>query len=206
MNIVFDFAGVVFHWKPIALLRATLPHHAADEAAARALMDALFQGFLPGSDWAGFDLGLVEPAELAARIARRTGVAAPDVRAVIDAIPSHLQADDPTVELMRRLKRAGHRLFYLSNMPAPYADHLERSHAFFDLFEDGVFSARVHKMKPDAAIFDEAARRFGREPAELLFIDDVPHNVEAARTLGWQALHYRGAADCEAALPPGTLG
>jgi putative hydrolase of the HAD superfamily len=205
MNIVFDFAGVVFHWQPLALLRATLPRHAADEAAARALMHVLFQGFLPGGDWADFDLGLVEPAELAARIARRTGIAPPDVRALIDAIPASLQADGPTVDLMRRLKRAGHRLYYLSNMPAPYADHLERNHAFFDLFDDGVFSARVQKMKPDAAIFHEAARRFGRAPAELLFIDDVPHNVDAARTLGWQALHYRGAADCEAALPPGTL-
>ena len=42
-------------------------------------------------------------------------------------------------------------------MPAPYADHLERNHAYFDLFDDGVFSARVQKMKPDAAIFDDAA-------------------------------------------------
>ena len=36
MKIVFDFAGVVFHWKPIALVRATLPPHAADQAGARA--------------------------------------------------------------------------------------------------------------------------------------------------------------------------
>lgn len=206
MNIVFDLAGVVFHWQPLALLRATLPHHVPDEAAGRALMTELFQGFLPGGDWADFDLGLVEPAELAARIARRTGIAVPDVRAVIDAIPASLRADDATVDLMRRLKRAGHRLYYLSNMPAPYAEHLERSHDFFDLFDDGVFSARVQLMKPDAAVFDAAARRFGLAPPELLFIDDVPHNVDAARTLGWQALHYRNATDCEAALPPGTLG
>lgn len=77
--------------------------------------------------------------------------------AVINAIRSNLRADDATVALMRRLRRAGHRLFYLSNMPEPHADHLERNHAFFDLFDDGVFSARVRKMKPDTAIFDEAA-------------------------------------------------
>ena len=206
MNIVFDFAGVVFHWSPPDLLRRTLPQLAPDDAAAQALMHALFEGFAPGSDWAGFDLGLIEPDALAARIARRTGIAERDVLAVVHAIPAHLEAHADTVELMRRLKRAGHRLYYLSNMPAPYADHLERSHDFFDLFDDGVFSARVQKMKPDAAIFNAAARRFGRTPAELLFIDDVADNVDAARALGWQALHYRGAADCEASLPPGTLG
>ena len=206
MNIVFDFAGVVFHWSPPALLRQTLPQRATDEAATRALMDGLFQGFLPGSDWADFDLGRIEPGALAGRIARRTGIAEPEVHAVIDAIPSHLKAHDDTVALMRRLKRAGHRLFYLSNMPAPYADHLEREHDFFGIFDDGVFSARVQLMKPDPAIFREAARRFGIAPADLLFIDDVAHNVDAARALGWQALHYRGAAEGEAALPPGTMG
>jgi len=200
VNIVFDFGGVVFQWQPTALLRQTLPQHAPDEAAAGALVTTLFQAFAPGSDWSAFDLGLIEPEALAARIARRTGIAEADVLAVVHAIPAHLQPLTGTVSMMHRLKQAGHRLFYLSNMPASYADELERRHAFFELFDDGIFSARVQMMKPQAAIYHEAVRRFGQAPADLLFIDDVPHNVEAARALGWQALHFTGAADCEAAL------
>lgn len=200
MNLVFDFAGVVFHWNPPALLRETLPQRAPDDAAARALMHELFQGFAPGSDWADFDLGLIEPPALANRIARRTGLAEAELHAVIDAIPRHLVAHAPTVDLMHDLKRSGHRLFYLSNMPAPYAEHLEANHDFFDLFDDGVFSARVQMMKPQHGIFHAAARRFGVPPAELLFIDDIEHNVQAARSLGWQGLHFTGAADCAAAL------
>jgi putative hydrolase of the HAD superfamily len=90
-------------------------------------------------------------------------------------------------------------------MPAPYADHLDRSHDFITLFEAGVYSARVNLMKPQPEIFELAAQRFGIEPTDLLFIDDVEHNVAAARALGWQALHFRGATACEAALPRGTL-
>lgn len=203
MNVVFDFSGVVFDWQPLELLQRTLPRIAKDEAAARDLANALFQGFAPGSDWAAFDLGQVEPVELAARIARRTGLADSDVLAVVDTIPAHLAPQADTIALMRRLKDAGHRLFYLSNMPAPYADHLERSHAFFAWFEDGIFSARVQLMKPQAEIFREAERRFGVLRDDLLFIDDTAHNIAAARALGWQALHFRGAAACEAALPRG---
>lgn len=200
MNIVFDFAGVVFHWSPTALLRQTLPQHAPDDAAAQVLMSQLFQGFVPGSDWADFDLGLIEPQALAARIALRTGLAEAELQAVIGAIPHHLAAHEPTVELMRDLKRGGHRLFYLSNMPAPYADHLERNHDFFDLFDDGIFSARVQLMKPQPGIFHVAAQRFGLAPADLVFIDDVAHNIDAARALGWRGVQFTSAADCAAAL------
>ena len=206
MNFVFDLNGVVFRWQPLALLQRTLPHHATDDASAGELAAMLFQGFAAGSDGAEFDLGHVDAGALAERIARRTGLAAADVLAVVHAIPPHLEPQADTVALMRRLKLTGHHLFYLSNMPAAYADILERSHDLFAWFDDGVFSARVQMIKPQPAIFHEAARRFGVAPAELFFIDDVAHNVEAARALGWQGVHFRGAAACEAALPPDALG
>lgn len=205
MNIVFDFGGVVFNWQPRELLQKALPHLATNDASAHELALAIFQHFTPASDWAAFDLGQVEPDALAERIARRTGLAAADVLAVVHAIPPHLAPQADTVALMGRLKAAGHRLFYLSNMPAPYADHLERTHDFFAWFDDGVFSARVQMMKPEPPIFHEAVRRFGVAPGELFFIDDVAHNIDAARALGWQGVHFQGAAACEAALPAGTL-
>lgn len=206
MNVVFDFGGVVFNWRPLALLRSILPLRAHDEAAARALADALFQQYAPNGDWAAFDRGDVDVPVLARRIARRTGLSEAEVLDFVGAIPGHLEPIAETVALLQRLKNAGNRLFFLSNMPAPFADHLERSHAFMDWFDDGVFSSRVQLVKPQPAIFQAASQRFGLAPRELVFIDDVQHNVEAARALGWQALHYLGAAECEAALPPGTLG
>jgi hypothetical protein len=45
------------------------------------------------------------------------------------------------VALLQRLKGAGHRLYYLSNMPRAYAEHLERHNTFIGDFLDGIFSA-----------------------------------------------------------------
>ena len=198
--VVFDFGGVVFRWQPLALLQEVVPHHARDEESARDLAMRLFQSFAVGSDWAEFDRGTVTPGELVERIARRTGLPAPDVGRVVHAIPPHLEAQSATVSLMQRLREAGHRLFYLSNMPAPYADHLERHHGFFDWFERGVFSARVGLIKPEPAIFELAVAQFGVQPADCVFVDDVPHNVEAAQAAGWQAVHFVDAQQCEADL------
>ena len=198
MNIVFDFAGVLFTWQPQALLARLLPQHAADSGAARALFDTFFEGY--GGDWGEFDRGTIEPGPLAERIARRTGIALADVRRVIDAVPHELTPIEPTIGLVRRLHAQGHALFFLSNMPAPYADHLEAEHAFLELFRAGLFSGRVRMIKPEPAIFAHAQRVFAIDPADTLFIDDIAHNAQAARDAGWQALHFTDAQQCEVAL------
>jgi putative hydrolase of the HAD superfamily len=198
MNVVFDFGGVVFRWQPHEFMARLLPHRATGEAAIAALVTEFFQGF--NGDWGDFDRGLVDEVRLAQRIAWRTGITLADVQKIIDAVPTELQPVEPMVRLMERLRERGHRLFFLSNMPAPYAQHLEDTHAFMRWFEGGVFSSRVQLVKPDPAIFHEAARRFAATPNELLFIDDFALNVKAARALGWQAVHFLSAEQVEADL------
>ncbi len=198
MKLVFDFGGVLFDWQPPRLLQRELPHVATDEARARALAAQFFQGY--EGDWAEFDRGTVSVPELVARIARRTGLSAADVQRVVDGVPHELQPRPDTVAWLQRLHGQGRELYFLSNMPLPYADHLDATHGFLRSFRDGVYSARVRHIKPDAAIYELAAERFGARPDELVFMDDHPPNVEAARAQGWHALHFRDAAQAEAEL------
>lgn len=197
-TIVFDFGGVLFRWHPPTMLQRVVPHLAHDVASATHWVREIFQDY--GGDWQQFDRGLLDEAQIVASIVRRTGLDAGDVQRVVDEVPRELQPIEATVALLERLRAGGRRLVFLSNMPAPYADHLEREHAFVRWFEDGVFSARVHEAKPDPAIFHLAAARFGHAPDEMVFLDDHLANVETARTLGWNALHFRDAAAAESEL------
>jgi putative hydrolase of the HAD superfamily len=194
--LVFDFGRVVFRWRPEALVAAALPHRAADAASVRHWVGQVFQAY--GGDWGDFDRGVVEAPELARRIAARTGLTEPEVAALIAACPDELAPLPDTVAWLRRLHAQGRPLHYLSNMPEPFAAHFERTHDFMRLFESGVFSARARLIKPDPAIFDHAARVFGRAPADLLFLDDHLPNIAAAHAAGWQAVHFVGAAQAEA--------
>lgn len=198
MNIVFDFGGVLFHWRPPELLARLLPHRVPDADAAQRLVDDFFQGY--GGDWGDFDRGSVEPGALAERIARRTGLTVGEARRVIDGVPAELTPMAPTVALLRHLHATGRPLYFLSNMPEPYARHLEAAHDFLGLFRGGVFSARAGLCKPEPAIFEHCTRRFDLDPSSILFIDDVAQNVAAARDAGWQALQFVDAAQCVQAL------
>lgn len=198
MNVVFDFGGVLFRWQPRELLARLMPDRTRTPDEAQALFDAIFEGY--GGDWGEFDRGTVEPGPLADRIALRTGLTLAEVHAVIDAVPNELQPIPGTVELLHRLHDAGVPLYFLSNMPEPYAQHLERSHHFIGLFRGGVFSSRVRLIKPEREIFVHTAGALGLVPADTVFIDDVAHNVEAARAAGWRALQFADADRCAAEL------
>lgn len=181
--LIFDFGGVLFDWRPADLLARVLPGRAGTPEAVAQWREAFFQGY--EGDWGDFDAGLVEVEALVQRIARRTGLAPDEVQRVVDAVPPALQPLPGSWALVKRLKSAGHRLHFLSNMPAPYADYLEQHHpALLGLFDSGVFSARVQVRKPQPRIFELALDRFGLAPEAGLFIDDHPANIDTAHALG----------------------
>jgi HAD superfamily hydrolase (TIGR01509 family) len=198
-DVVFDLGGVVFRWQPLVLLQELFPEQVRSEAEAREWASQIFQTFHPEADWALFDLGRIEPEPLAQRIAQRTGLAEADVRHLIANIPPHLQPIPGTVDLIHALKAQGHRLYFLSNMPAGYAEHLVRVNDFFAQFEDGIFSAHVQQIKPLPDIFATAQARWPLR-GQPVFIDDVQHNIDAAERHGWQGLRFETPEQARADL------
>jgi putative hydrolase of the HAD superfamily len=198
-DVVFDLGGVVFRWQPLVLLQELFPEQVRSEAEAREWAGQIFQTFHPEADWALFDLGRIEPEPLAQRIAQRTGLAEADVRHLIANIPPHLQPIQGTVDLIHELKAQGHRLYFLSNMPAGYADHLVRVNPFFSQFEEGIFSAHVQQIKPLPDIFATAQTRWPLRGVPV-FIDDVQHNIDAAKQHGWRGIRFETPQQTRTAL------
>lgn len=200
MAVIFDLGGVLLRWQPHVLVQQVLPRHAPDAGAAFTLVERLFQSFEPGSDWAEFDRGALDVPALVQRLSTRLSIPADALRQLVDAVPAHLMLMPDTVDLLRRLQAAGERLLYLSNMPSPYTAHVRAQLQAIDVFEDGVFSAEVGLVKPEPAIFELAAQRFGLAPEACRYLDDNAVNVHAAQALGWQAWQFRDAAQAGAAL------
>ena len=54
--------------------------------------------------------------------------------------------------------------------------------------DDIVYSHEVGLVKPEPEIFELTARRLAVRPEEIVFLDDQPGHVEAARAAGWHAV------------------
>ncbi|MFS4504775.1 HAD family hydrolase [Clavibacter sp. Sh2141] len=95
--------------------------------------------------------------------------------------------DDEVLAALDRAIAAGYRLAVLSNAPHELADVLEDRSGWGARFEHVMTSARLGMAKPDADVWPVAVARLGVPAERILFVDDKPANVEAARRAGLHA-------------------
>ncbi|WP_030944234.1 HAD family hydrolase [Streptomyces sp. NRRL S-646] len=101
--------------------------------------------------------------------------------------------------LLAELASRGAALGVLSNAPRSLAAAV-RGAPWSARFETLVFSCDLGLMKPDRLVYRAADERLGTSPRDVVFFDDRPENVAAARAHGWRAHVWTGADAAKAAL------
>lgn len=104
-----------------------------------------------------------------------------------EMIPGPIQG---TVDILEQLHQEGFYLAALSNWSAETFPIARERFDFFDCFAEIVLSGEEHCIKPDSEIYHILLERTGLKASECIFIDDSLPNIEAAITLGFQALHF----------------
>lgn len=82
------------------------------------------------------------------------------------------------------LKSRGQKLYVLSNAGRRLENCWRRVLPCPDLYDGLVFSAPEKCMKPQKEIYRVLFDRYGLDPADCLFIDDLPWNVRGGRECG----------------------
>lgn len=107
-----------------------------------------------------------------------------------DMVPGEIRG---TVDLLEELKAARIPLYAITNFSnEKFAEARVRFPFLTTSFIDIVISAEERLLKPDPRIYEILLRRNGLEASRTLFIDDTMHNVEAARAVGMNAVHFAG--------------
>ena len=98
--------------------------------------------------------------------------------------------DNNIMEEIRQL-HANYKTAIISNAFDDLRSVLENEWQITDAFDAITISGEVGIMKPDERIFQISLQALALAPEAAIFIDDFAHNVEAARQLGMQAIHFR---------------
>ncbi|MEE9387609.1 MAG: HAD-IA family hydrolase [Paracoccaceae bacterium] len=102
-----------------------------------------------------------------------------------DAFPS-----DRMLDLMAQLDAAGIRQIIATNNEHRRSCFIEDQMGYSARVEKLYSSGRMGVAKPDPVYFQAIEADIGLSPQEILFIDDYPENVDAAKSCGWQAHHF----------------
>jgi glucose-1-phosphatase len=186
-TVVFDFGNVLgffSHHKAATQLAAYT------DAAPEAIQAYLFGGRLEDD----FETGSLS-ADVFRGLVRETWRLSCD-NGQFDTAFTDMFTPNAEVCALPALLKPHYRLVLLSNTNELHARQFLRQFAgVLAPFDAVVLSHEVHLRKPDPRIYKHCQRIAGRPPEELLFIDDLPTNVEAARAAGWQGIVYRRGDD-----------
>ncbi len=182
--VIFDFGGVLcFHPDEPRWRRAA-------ETAGVPISE------FKSAFWANrirYDAGLCEPEEYwqaVARTARTQFEESKIPRLIRLEIELWHQYDSRVLAWADQLRAAGYRTAILSNLPRPLGEELRATPGFLEHFDHVTFSYELRKVKPQPEIYLDAIAGLGVEPAQALFLDDRPDNVEGALAVGLPAALY----------------
>ncbi len=96
---------------------------------------------------------------------------------------------DETINLLPLLKQK-YQLVLLSNTNFIHHKYGWEKYEFLKYFDKMILSHEVGFRKPEKKIYEAVENFTGSYPFEHFFIDDLLENVEAAKSLGWDAAQY----------------
>jgi glucose-1-phosphatase len=191
-TIVFDFGNVLgffSHRKAAEQLAAYSP------TSAEAIQAYLFGGRLEDD----YEAGRLTTPVLMALVRETFRVSCSDEQ--FAAAFGDMFTPNPDVCALVPLLKPRYRLLLLSNTNDLHARwFLSQFKDTLAHFDGMVLSYKVGVRKPDPDIYAHCLRLADCPPAECLFIDDLPTNVQAARACGWQGLVYEPGSDLRRAL------
>lgn len=189
---LFDFGNVLVRWDMHNIFDAHFPSPAAVDAFLKEIRffewNALMDGGLPFSEGV---------ARASAQYPQYAHLFRLWDERWLETVREPIEG---SVAIVRRLKRAGHPLYILSNVSHEKFPQAQQAHSFLALFDEIFMSSRLGVNKPAPQAYRLALQRMKRPADEVVFIDDALPNVEAARGLGIASVHFQSPRQLEGEL------
>lgn len=180
-NIIFDLGNVVIPNPKMEVVKQFFK----DEKDAQVFNNYIFKS----KYWEMMDLGKMTNEEVANKIIENKLVDVSNYEEVRNFMMkwfSKRSLNEDVVELGKKLKLNGYKVYILSNMASSTYEYFKEKSDFFDIVDGTVVSAYEGVKKPDNKIFEILLDRYKLDAEECLLIDDDDTNktLEVANSLG----------------------
>lgn len=179
--IVFDMGGVLL---PLEVQRCM--------DSFRRILGPRFDRLGLGPDGEGesvmaeYERGWIDTDEFVGRILSwcLPGTTEEDVRRAWTDMLTYVPAE--RIEFIKKLRADGYRIFLLSNTSELHWEYvIHTTPELEDCFEHVFLSYLENLSKPDPEFFRRVTEYIGVRPSDIIFVDDLPANRDAAEKYGW---------------------
>ncbi len=193
--VVSDFGGVL----TVPLLEGFARYEARSGVSAKAIGQAIARaterdGRNPLHE---LEVGAISEGEFLALLEREASAVVDRPVELARFGEEYMAGLEPNEELFayyRGLHDRGVRLAMLTNNVREWEPYWRAKLPIDDIFETVVDSGFVGMRKPDPRIYALVLERLALPAEACVFVDDLAHNVEAARALGFAGVHHEDTA------------
>jgi putative hydrolase of the HAD superfamily len=88
--------------------------------------------------------------------------------------------------------KKNYKLILLSNTNSIHEKYGWKHYDFLIYFDDLILSYKIGAVKPEENIYCAVEKSSGSPAEEHIFIDDIEEYVNAAKSFGWDGVHFKG--------------
>lgn len=181
-TVIFDIGGVLVElWRYRFL---------ADKGFTGELAQKIMYATMRSEDWVQLDLNNLSEDEILQRFIENAPEIEKEIRHMFSDVHGIVEPRAASLSWLKHVKSAGKRVLYLSNYSHKIMRECADALYFLPEMDGGLFSCDVHMAKPDPAFYQLLIERYDLDTAICVFIDDLESNLEPAKTLGMQTIHF----------------
>lgn len=178
-NIIFDVGNVILGFNRNEILPKFTDNIKEQEFIENHIINS--------PEWLGYGLldnGYLTIEEIISQIEDRTNHEHDTlVENFLKNFPLYLDLYPRVINLIKKLKENGYKIYLLSNM-CLYEHNSIKDSELFNYLDGYVLSYQEHKIKPYKSIYNTIITRYNLDVSETMFIDDNQKNIETANELG----------------------
>lgn len=192
-NIILDVGRVLVAWQPSELMKTL----GFSDETIEILTEALFASGV----WNETDRGVLSDKAFLELAVSKAPEYEQEILLFWNNVDKAIWQLPYVKEWIGAMKKAGYRIYILSNYGSwTYEKTKADALNFLEYVDGAIFSYEVKMIKPDAGIFHALFEKYGLQPEECVFLDDLAANIEGAKAVGMHGIVFTGLADAVAEL------
>ena len=193
-NIIFDVGNVLVDFRDLSYME--------DLGFSEDVIQLFHEKVVQSSLWVELDRGEIDPASVIAEMIKLVPGYEKEAALFFERLEEIVVSFPYARPWLQELRERGYQIYLLSNYPKNLFEEHEKDgrFTFIDVIHGKVVSAYEKIIKPDPAIYTCLLERYGLVAEESVFLDDRLENIEAARALGIQGIHFTSYEESRKAL------